>query len=86
MLKQEEEDCKSGVVKTDKPPQYITVNGLPGWGGEPGYDVLDDEKTPRPGGVTWWDNGLLYTITGIRGENGTSLDALLKIANSMYTE
>lgn len=85
-LKQEEEFFRLGVLKADKPPQHITVNGLPGWGGEPGYNVIDNEKAPRPGVVSWWDSGLRYTIYGTRGENGTSLDALLKIANSMYSE
>lgn len=85
IIKQNQEEYETGIMKADKVPVPVTVNNLDGRGGEPGFNIVNGHKYPRPGFVSWWDNGLLYAIRGTRGENGTSLDALLKIANSMYS-
>ncbi len=85
-VKQMEEDKKAGISKGDQPWVLVTVHGLEGIGCEPGYNLIHGQKYPRPGFVSWWDNGVLYTIFGTRGENGTSLDTLIGIAESMYEE
>ncbi len=85
-VKAEEEYFKSGVSKADKTFKLIEVHGITGTGIEPGYNIIDGNKYPRPGSVAWWDNGVYYNLFGTTGENGTSLDQLLKIADSMYAD
>lgn len=83
-IKEFDQYKKAGIGKYDKIPQVITVNGITGWGSEPGYNIVDGLKYPRPGFVSWRDNGVEYIIYGTKGENGHSLQQLLKVANSIY--
>ncbi|MEW6771686.1 MAG: hypothetical protein AB1330_09925 [Bacillota bacterium] len=83
-IKQLEQDMRSGIFKGDKLPVLVKVNGLSGIGAEPGYNVVHEMKEPRPGFVSWWENGIIYTLFGTEGEGGTPLGQLLEIANSMY--
>lgn len=83
-LKKDEELFKSGVYKSDKPFVAVRINGLQGFGVEPGYNLIEGEKIPRPGFISWWDHGVCYELYGTKGEKGTSLQQLLEIAESMY--
>lgn len=81
---QQEKDIRAGVSKADKSPVLMFVNGFEGLGAEPGYNIIRGEKYPRPGFITWCDDGVTYRIFGTRGESGTSLEILIEIAESMY--
>lgn len=75
---------KEGVLKADSTPFLVKVNGYQGYAGEPGYNVVGDDKSPRPGYVSWQeDNGVVYTVYGTYGPNGTPVKELLEIANSL---
>lgn len=74
---------QKGWSKGDSVPYLVDVNGVPGNGLEPGYNLIAGGKEPRPGSVSWEDNGVLYTVYGTPGEQGTSVNDLLEIARSM---
>lgn len=86
LVKESAENSKDGTLKADQTLELINVAGFSGMGVGSGYNIVFEEKTPRPGSVEWWDNGVLYTILGTGGENGTSLEDLIKMAESIYTE
>ncbi|PKM44561.1 MAG: hypothetical protein CVV03_07660 [Firmicutes bacterium HGW-Firmicutes-8] len=83
-VKEMEDDIKNDICKVDQPPKVVSVNGMTGWGIEPGYNIVNGEKSPRPGFVSWSDNMIQYTIYGTPGEKGHSLEQLLKMASSTY--
>lgn len=83
-VKQMKNEFAADYSKGNALPENIEINGLEGWGLEPGYNIIRGNQEPRPGFVEWYDNGLRYTIFGTYGEQGTSLHELLKIAKSMY--
>ena len=88
-VRHEEELHKIASSKPDRVGQVVNIHGLEGEGNEPGYNIIRGEKYekyPRPGYVSWWDNGVVYKIFGTPGKNGTSLATLLEIAESMYEE
>ncbi len=82
-MAQEAEAVEEGASKADTPVVRIDVNGNPGIGYEPGYNVFGETKIPRGGSVSWWDNGLTYTVGGSEGPDGTSLETLLEIAEEI---
>lgn len=77
------EEIHSGITFGDKVPKLIDINGLPAFAAEPGYNLIEGDKIPRFGIVEWWDNGVVYTIYGTRGPEGTSLEDLTEIARSV---
>lgn len=79
-VKQAKRDKDDGILKSDSLPTLISVNGKKGIGCEPGYNVIDDEKHPRPGFAAWDDNGSTYEVYGY----GISLNDLLTVAESIY--
>lgn len=72
-----------GDLKSNNVPFSIDVNGAPGSGWEPGYNLIRGEKLPKLGSLSWEDNGVLYTVSGTSGEDGTSVKELLEIARSI---
>jgi len=78
IIKEKEE----GIDKADKLPTIINFNGSDALAIEPGYNLVFNEKQPRPGVLSWSDNGILYELYGTFGESGTSVDQLIQIANS----
>jgi len=83
LVAQKVQDMKEGIACNDKPPKVMDLNGIPAWTIEPGYNIIGDQKFPRPGVVVWWDSGVTYTLYGTRGEKGTSLERLMEIARSV---
>lgn len=69
-----------GILKSDTLPVLVKVNGRPGLGAEPGYNIVRGEKLPRPGFVAWFDSGISYYVHG----DDIRLDDLLKVAESTY--
>jgi hypothetical protein len=72
-----------GFWTNDKDPAIITFHGTDALAGEAGYNLVFGNKEPRPGFLTWWENGIVYELYGTPGENGTSLNELINIANSL---
>lgn len=72
---------KEGAYKADSTPSVLEIGGHQGIGQGPGYNAVGDEQYPRPGYVTWWDDGVEYEVLG---RSGDSLESLLAIAQSMY--
>lgn len=72
-----------GFWMNDKDPAIVTFHGTDAMAEEPGYNLVFGNKDPRPGVFSWWEDGTIYELYGIPGENGTSLDELIKIANSL---
>jgi hypothetical protein len=75
-------DMKAGIAKNDVAPKIINLNGNDAWAIEPGNNIVDGIKYPRPGVLLWWDNGVLYDLYGTPGISGTSLSELIQIAES----
>jgi hypothetical protein len=82
-LEQETKDKSAGIFKGDKLPTIINFHGSDALAGEPGYNDVFGNKEPRPGVFSWWENGTIYELYGTPGENGTSLNDLINIANSL---
>jgi len=81
-VNQEIKEKEEGIYKADKLPTIINFNGSDALAIEPGYNLVFNEKQPRPGVLSWWDNGIIYELYGTFGESGTSVDQLIQIANS----
>lgn len=79
-VEQAKKDKEAGILQSDSLPSIISVNGIKGIGGEPGYNLVHDEKHSRPGVVAWYDDGHFYEVYGV----GIPLDDLLKVAESVY--
>lgn len=64
--------------ETKKDFRKVEINGVKGWAAEPKVqDNLIGETSKSPGTVSWYKNGILYTVAG----NGNmSVDKLLEIA------
>jgi len=82
LVKSQIADMKAGILFNDMAPKVMDLDGTSAWTIEPGFNVIGEQKSPRPGVVEWWDNGVLYTIYGTRGPGGTKVSELLAIARS----
>jgi hypothetical protein len=76
----------SGTNTADRASQLLAVGGRAAIGNEPGYNLIGEDKVPRPGFVVWWDDGVSYELYGTSGIGGTPLADLLVIAESMYAK
>lgn len=86
-IRQAEKDKKDGILKADNIPFLIEVNGHEGYAGEPGYNIVNENKEQRPGFVSWQeDDGVVYSVYGTYGPNGTSVKELLELARTMTSE
>lgn len=82
-LEQFRSDKEKGYLKSDAILRIVYINGHKGIGIEPGYNLIGGEKVPRPGVVDFMVDGIRYVIAGTTGENATTLDELIKIAESI---
>lgn len=57
----------------------ITVHGLPGYGVGPNIVKVGDQEVQNPGTVSWWEDGVIYSVIG----EGIELEELLEIAESV---
>lgn len=80
LIKQAKDEKEAGNMAADALPELIEVSGIKGYGCEPGFNLVDSNKVPRPGVVSWYGGGIEYSIYG----DDTSLDQLLEMAKSMY--
>lgn len=76
-------DMEAGINKADKPPKLIDIGDCQAFAIEPGFNNIEGDKVPRIGVVQWWKDGVLYNIYGTRGPDGTSLEQLTNIAQSV---
>jgi hypothetical protein len=76
-------DMEAGINKADKAPKLIDIGGYQAFAIEPGFNIIEGDKVPRIGVVEWWKDGVLYNIYGTRGSDGTSLEQLTNIAQSV---
>jgi hypothetical protein len=74
---------EKGYSKADALPQIVYIGGHKGVGIEPGYNILGNDKEPRPGVVNFIVDGIYYKVIGTVGENATTLEELIEIAESM---
>ena len=86
----EEIDFRKWISQADNIPFLIEVNGHEGYAGEPGYNIVNENKEQRPGFVSWQENdGVVYSVYGMYGTygpNGTSVKELLELARTMTRE
>lgn len=84
LIANEVESKEKGYLKSENVPFSIKVNGYDGLAWEPGNNVLNGFKQPKPGFVQWQEpDGVTYTIGGTWGSNGTTTQELLEIAATM---
>ncbi len=83
ILEQINQGIDEGKDIPDQRAILVNVNGKTGVGVGSGYSVFETIETPRHGFVSWWANGTDYTVFGIEGRDGTSLEALLEIAEEV---
>lgn len=79
LLEEMEQHKKDGIYLADSLPKLIEINGNKGLAYEPGYNNINGEKEPRPGVITWYEDGTYYEIYG---ENINTND-LLQVAKSL---
>ncbi|MGE5397628.1 MAG: hypothetical protein ACM3MK_08885 [Chitinophagales bacterium] len=83
-IEQIEIDIKNGVHRgADKMPTIIDRKGCQYYAIEPGYNIIGGDKIPRPGYLLWWQDGISYELYGTKGPDGTSIDGLIAIAESV---
>lgn len=84
MVEQGRVDKAKGYLMADATFELIQVNGLAGYGVEPGINTAGPARSRlRPGVVSWWDHGVHYELHGTRGPDGIPLAELVEIAESM---
>ncbi len=86
LLEQYRTDKEKGYLKSDSLPRMINVKGHKGLGSQPGYNLIGNAREPRPGFVSFMADGVLYKVFGTTGENGTGLEELMNIAESLFGE
>lgn len=74
---------EKGYAKNDANPQLIKIRGLKALAIQPGYNLINGEKFPRPGLVDFVKGGVQYVVVGQTGEELTSLNELIEIAESL---
>ena len=85
LVAQDEADHASGLARSDKKWQLMRVNGNEAIGIEPGVNNGAPIRWhDRPGVIRWRDGDTVYVLYGTKGQDGTPLAELLKIAESMY--
>jgi hypothetical protein len=69
----------SGQATDDRKMLRAMINGSPGLGTGPGFQVIAGKRQERLAELKWWADGTLFTLRGYK----TSMDDLLAVGRSM---